>query len=244
MEGVLVFGRRNSKLIFVLMGAIVAVALLWAFTPLKEFTHPSKLVGAIRGFAQESPFAFPVLSLAIGVGNLLLVPINILLVAVAIVFKGWKGFFCGMAGAVIAALLQYYVGRFIGGHRAKERFGEKFEIVSQEIADNGLSAVVVLSLVPIAPNIVTNIVAGICGIPLWKLITGTIIGFLPGLVILNLLSREMRLLFTHQGTFGTVMIGLGLVGLLVLSSVIGKRYKKRMVEEFHRKRENGDRKTA
>jgi phospholipase D1/2 len=219
---------------------MVGLALVWRFSPLSNHLHLHSIVPVMRRFSRESRFAFPIFACVIAIGNLAMVPINFLLIAVALVFPGWKGFLCGMLGALLAAVLQYYVGRWLGAGRAEEKFGkkfgERFENISHEIAKHGLSTVILLALIPVGPNVLTNLVAGICRIALWKVIVGTFIGFLPGLIIMNLLSRQLRKLITHPSV-SSVILGVGLLGVIGLATVIAKkyiakRYKFRMDERY------------
>ena len=218
---------KKWQWLILLTATLVGLALVWRLTPLSEFLNPQKLFFVMRDFARHSSWAFLAFAVTIAVGNLLMVPINLLLIAVAMVFPGMKGFLCGMLGALLTALLQAHVGRMIGASRARETFGEKFEIISGIIRERGLRAMVVLSLVPVAPNIVVNVVAGICRIPIWKHLIGTMIGFLPGLILLNLMSRELRQ-FAQDPSLGAALGGVGFLILIYFSATISRHYRSRI----------------
>lgn len=222
-------------------GAVVVIGLVMGFVwasigDLPGTLEPRHWIRWGIRFAHQSqwaPFVFVVL---IALMNQLLVPINLLLLAAALAFPGWAGFTIGMGGAVLAALMQAELGRWIGKETLQSRFGEKFEIVSSEVAANGLAAMVVMSIVPIAPNLATNMVAGVCRVPRWKLILGTIVGFLPGLVILNLLSREMRVFASDPSLKAGIWI-VGVIGLLALIITIARRSKARFEARLRSMRE-------
>lgn len=222
--------RRNHRFHLKITIAILicaAIAFVWTYDPIAQYLHPRALLNLLRDIGERTHFAPLVIGLIIGIGNTLFIPINALLLATALAFPGWPGFFYGMIGGVIAAVIQAFVGRHIGARHIEKRFGERFEIVRDELRKNGTTAVTTLCLVPIAPNIVTNLVAGVCRVPYWKLIVGTIIGYIPGLVILNLLGKNMRKL-VYDPSVGAVLGGIGLVGILILATVIAKRYKARI----------------
>jgi uncharacterized membrane protein YdjX (TVP38/TMEM64 family) len=203
---------------------LVLLAVVWRFTPLAEYLQPRKLFLLMRDFARHNDFALPVFSFLIGLANVFLVPINLLLMAVAMVYPGWKGFACGLCGAWIAAILEHSLGRSLGAKTAERTFGDRFKAISHEMRDHGLPALIALGLVPVAPNTFVNLAAGICRVPLWKLLIATTIGFLPGLIVLNFLGREVRQLF-QDPSLGAVLSVLGFVVILFLLPLFTKRIK-------------------
>lgn len=217
---------RSFPILTAIGTATVCIVLLWHFTPLAHYLHPRVLFHSMRDVVHGSRYEFVLLTSMIAVGNLIFIPINLLLIAVAMMYPGWHGFFCGLAGAVCAAWLQYSVGLLLGKSRLRRELGPGFEILSSEIANNGLSAMIVLGLVPIAPNLAINLVAGVCRIPIWKLTIGTIVGFLPGLAVMNLLSRQMRKLIEDPSlTAALSFFGIVLFGAFGL--YIARRYRMR-----------------
>lgn len=168
-------------------------------------------------------------ALMIGLGNAALIPINILLFVTALLIPGWEAFFAGLLGAEIAALAGYTYGLLIGANLFKKKFGEKFDIITSEIKKDGIKTVVLLCFAPIAPNTLTNVLAGLSRIELWKLVLGTLIGFLPGVAVLTLLGRKMRTLINSPGYQSIIWI-VALIGLLALSFYIGRRVKRRLEE--------------
>ncbi len=206
------------------LAVLIVLAIVWRFTPLAEYLQPRRLFVLMRDFARHNDFALPVFSFFIGLANVFLVPINLLLMAVAMVYPGWKGFICGLCGAWIAAILEHSLGRSLGAKTAERTFGDRFKAISHEMRDHGLPALIALGLVPVAPNTFVNLAAGICRVPLWKLLIATTIGFLPGLIVLNFLGREVRQLF-QDPSLGAVLSVLGFVVILFLLPLFTKRIK-------------------
>ncbi len=166
-------------------------------------------------------------ALLIGVGNGLFIPMNALLLAVVFFLPGWSGFIACMLGALLAAVIGYAYGYWLDLSVVKKRFGQKYDLLVQEVCKDGLKSVIALCFAPVAPNTVTNIFAGVCKIPLWKLLLGTVIGFLPGVSLLTLLGREIRQMFEEPGAQTAIAIG-GVVLLIVVSMKIGKRITKKL----------------
>ncbi len=189
----------------------------------------ASFMGYISGFFQEllgggktvwEKIIFA--GIVIGVGNALFMPINVLLVATAIFLPGWPAFGACMFGALLAAALGYGFGFFVDDSYLKEKFGEKYELATREICKDGLKSVIILCFAPIAPNLLTNVLAGVCRVHLWKLFLGTIIGFLPGITILTLLGRKIRHMVEEPGWQTGVWL-IALAALLFLSYKISKR---------------------
>ncbi|MCO4754266.1 MAG: hypothetical protein KC478_07275, partial [Bacteriovoracaceae bacterium] len=74
--------------------------------------------------------------------------------------------------------------------------------------------------------------AGVCKIPIWKLLVGTVIGFLPGVTLLTLLGREIKKMFEEPGI--QTAIGLaGVVALLIIAYKVGKRVQSKLERQAH-----------
>ena len=166
-------------------------------------------------------------ALLIGIGNGLFIPMNALLLAVVFFLPGWSAFMACMLGALFAALIGYSYGYFLDLSFVKKKFGKKYDLLVEEVCKDGLKSVIVLCFAPVAPNTVTNVFAGVCKIPVWKLLLGTFIGFLPGVSLLTLLGREIKKMFEEPG----IQTAIGLVGvsaLLFIAYKIGKRVQKKL----------------
>jgi phospholipase D1/2 len=195
---------------------------------------PKDIVRQFRSFLSSVPFPFLVFALFIGVGSLALIPINILLVAAALIFPGWKGFFCGLIGALIASLLEYLVGRYLLDFETiEQRFGSKYRLIRQRISENGLAAMTFLSLVPIAPHIVNNIIAGVCRIKIHHLLIGTTIGFIPGLLVINILGRSVRKFVANPNWLTAGLVVAVLIAMFVIGFFIRKHLaRKHEIDEL------------
>ena len=157
-------------------------------------------------------------------------PINVLLVATAIFLPGWPAFGACMFGSLLAGGTWLRPRIFVDDSYLKEKLGEKYELATREICRDGLKSVIILCFAPIAPNLLTNILAGVCRIHLWKLFLGTLIGFLPGVTVLTLLGRKIRQMVEEPGyQTGFWLIALAAVFFLVYK--ISKRVEKRLANK-------------
>lgn len=185
------FNLRVTKWALVFVLIVVAASLAYILDPFNQ--SPVRLVSQMRSYVNSVPFPFAAFVIFIGIASLALIPLNILLIAAALIFPGWKGFFCGLAGGLLATFIEYMVGRhLISSEYLESHLGERFLTMRKRISKNGLAAVTFLSLVPVAPHIINNLVAGVCRIRLVDLMIGSTIGLVPGLLVINILGRSVR----------------------------------------------------
>ncbi|MGE3987337.1 VTT domain-containing protein [Pseudorhodoplanes sp.] len=181
---------------FVVAGAILlALTLAWQFTPLSELAEATTLQRLISDIAQSSlaPIAVLLVFLA---GGLVAFPVTILIAATAASFGPWLGFCYAFVGALASALVTYGIGAVVGREGLSQILGTRLNAIRNKIARQGLIAVVAIRLVPVAPFTLVNLVAGASGIRLWHYLVGTVLGLLPGLVVMSLLGSEIMRLFT------------------------------------------------
>src|SRR5579859_4490442 len=101
---------RRIRLTAACVIVVGAIALVWWLTPLREWIHIPRLVGALRGLG-ASPLA-PLALLAIYViGGLLLVPVNVLITVTVLVFGSLLGATYALIGSLLSAATTYEVGR-------------------------------------------------------------------------------------------------------------------------------------
>ena len=118
------------------------------------------------------------------------VPVIGLVVATEVVLGPLAGAACALAGAVVSAAIGFGLGRLVGPQRVRALLGERGDAISRRIAKRGTLAVTVVRVLPLAPFMVVNAVAGITHIRLHQFLFGTLFGMAPGVVALGLVSQE------------------------------------------------------
>ncbi|MFC7551959.1 TVP38/TMEM64 family protein [Pseudoroseomonas wenyumeiae] len=118
-------------------------------------------------------------------------PVNVLIVATAAAFGLWPGLLYAAVGAMVSAVLTYLVGRRMGPGLLRKIIGPRINRVSRSIANNGILAVTMVRLMPIAPFTLVNLVAGAIRIPLLDYVVGTALGLAPGLLLMTALGDRL-----------------------------------------------------
>ena len=122
-------------------------------------------------------------------------PLNILILTTAAVFGPWLGILYGGAGTVSSGLVMFLIGSRLGREALYRMLGERWRHGLEGVRKRGLLAVVTFRLLPIAPFTLVNLAAGASGIRFVDFLVGTLIGMLPGLVLLSVMGdRIIRIL--------------------------------------------------
>jgi uncharacterized membrane protein YdjX (TVP38/TMEM64 family) len=172
------------------IAAIVALALglAWAFSPLRERVTPAEIEIFLRAF-RASPFAPVVIAVIFAAATLLMVPVNALILGVSLSFSAATGVLYSILGVLTAASAGYGVGRVLGRDALGRLSGPRINRLSKRLARSGVLTVAAARLVPVAPFGVVNLVAGASHIRYRQFLLGTLLGNLPGVVLLSVFGQ-------------------------------------------------------
>ena len=95
------------------------------------------------------------------------------------------------AGSLASAVVTYAVGVAIGRDNLRAAVGPRLRRVPRRIVSGGVLAIAAIRLIPIAPFTVVNLVAGASEIRLGAFVAGTILGMLPGWVVMSALGHQL-----------------------------------------------------
>jgi phosphatidylserine/phosphatidylglycerophosphate/cardiolipin synthase-like enzyme/uncharacterized membrane protein YdjX (TVP38/TMEM64 family) len=206
---------------------MVILGVAWRYTPLSDFMNPNTFTSSLQAGGAWGPVLALGLFMLLG---LIAFPVNVLIVATAAAFGLWPGLLYAAVGAMVSAVLTYLVGRKMGPGVLRKIIGPRINKVSRSIAKNGILAVTMIRLMPIAPFTLVNLVAGAIRIPLLDYTVGTALGLAPGLLLMTALGDRLLRILTDpslKDIFGFVLV-LVCWGLLSfgLQSLI-KRWRRR-----------------
>jgi uncharacterized membrane protein YdjX (TVP38/TMEM64 family) len=100
-----------------------------------------------------------------------------------LVFGPIAGAVVGTAGSLISAAVGYWLGQWLGRERVLNWFGPRVQRLHQRLSRRGMLTMLSVRLLPWAPFIVVNAVAGVSGLRLRDFLLGTLCGMLPGIVL-------------------------------------------------------------
>ncbi len=205
--------------IALLIGVAVGLGVLWRWTPLGNWLDIKSVIATVE-WIKIHPLA-PLMVLTGYVAlSLVYFPITLLILATVIVFGPWWGFGYALIGSVLSALATFWVGHLLGKNNVSQLSGGLINRINRQLSDAGMIAVITFRIIPVAPFSVINLVAGISAISLKDFGLGTLIGMLPGITAIALVTdRFSESLRQPDVTSFTLLfaivafVGLSLVGL-------------------------------
>ncbi|MCQ4159159.1 VTT domain-containing protein [Roseomonas sp. GC11] len=193
--------------VLLVVAPVALLGLAWHSTPLSALLHPGTFSASLQN--ASGPLG-PLLALGLFmVLGLVAFPVNVLILATAAAFGLWPGLLYAGAGALISAFLTYLLGRRAGTGLLRKLAGPRINRISRAISRNGILAVTMVRLMPVAPFTLVNLVAGAMRIPLFDYMAGTALGLAPGLVLMTALGDRLLRILTDPSAGD--MLGFALV---------------------------------
>lgn len=196
------------------MVILAGVSLAWILSTLwGEVLDKESAIDFFTGFRNDS-MVIPVLLSIFFIAGLIAVPINILLVASTVAIGPWITFGCGITGSLLSAVIAFAAGsRF--GKPLLQKFAEKqLKSISRKVEGRGIFSVAAIRLVPIAPFVIVNLVAGFSNISFASFFFGSILGMVPGMMGVVWVTHSARSAFTDPQwenwlVFGILLVAVG-----------------------------------
>lgn len=198
--------------------ALGLLAVVWRATPLKDVINLASLVSLAEQL-ESMPFTPAIAIACFTLAGSLLIPITLLIAVTGIVFGPFYGALYAIAGSTLSAALTYGLGAWIGRETIRELLGARINRLSRRIAKRGILAVMVVRVLPVAPFMVVNVVAGASHIGLRDFLIGTLFGMTPGIVLTVTFAHHLAEA-ARRPTAGTIAV-LVLVGLVLIASALG-----------------------
>jgi phosphatidylserine/phosphatidylglycerophosphate/cardiolipin synthase-like enzyme/uncharacterized membrane protein YdjX (TVP38/TMEM64 family) len=199
-------GRRIGRFAKVIGIAlfVILLVLAWRFTPLRTITDPAAMGEWFAAVADAPAALLIVLAIFVAAG-LVAFPVTLLIAVTAATFGPLLGFAYAGVGALASASVTYGVGVLIGRRALDDVMGPRLHRVRRAITRRGVIAIATVRMVPIAPFMLVNLAAGASRIPLSDYMLGTVLGMLPGLVLMSALGYQIFNILTAP-TPGNVLL--------------------------------------
>lgn len=214
--------RRNVTIFIGVLVAFIAMTVMWRVTPLQEWIAPDRMADLIGSIDNDGVRALVAIGF-ITIASLVTIPLTLLAIASGIVFDGWEAFLYTLIGALVSCVIGFHGGRLLGADRLDKMSGSRLSRLSKRLGERGTVAVAILRLVPIAPFVVFNLVAGISHLKFRQFFLGSVLGLTPGLGAITIFSDSLFgavMNPTPQGIATVVIVG----GVLILSAWLIKRW--------------------
>ena len=134
-------------------------------------------------------------------------------------FGVWLGVALAALAATGGCILTFFYARLFGRHFVRKLFPAKLEAFDKFVQGHPFSMTVLVRLLPVGSNVVTNLIAGVSRIPRPAFFLGSLVGYLPQTLIFALAGSGLTVGSRWQ-------LGLSIL-LFVVSGLLGVRlYRK------------------
>jgi phosphatidylserine/phosphatidylglycerophosphate/cardiolipin synthase-like enzyme/uncharacterized membrane protein YdjX (TVP38/TMEM64 family) len=210
-------GFSSPKVMFalgfmLLLLFMVGLYMISRLAPLSYY----RMLAFFRGAGMETLLHHGFIPLSFALGGLLFVPINIMILATAALLPMNQALAHIVLGIVANVSTAYLVGHAVGRYFFRRFFGAKMRNILRWVGNGHFLTLVALRILPVAPNSLINLTAGIGHVPFLRFLAATLVGMTPGVLILVVFQKS---LFTVLETPEVVSILL-LVALIALTLVV------------------------
>ena len=149
--------------------------------------------------------------------SVLMIPLPVLVVAMAILYGPWAGFAGALAGSVLGACAGYGIGRAIWPSAVQRLAGRRLHRLLHAVERRGLLATAVLRVVPVGPFTLVNLVSGSVRLRFRDFVGGNLIGLTPGVLLLTVSADRVVRAVRHPSA-ESITIALAVVVALVIGT--------------------------
>ena len=220
--------RPVLAILFVVL-VVVGMGLAWRHATLSGLLSADN-VRAVMASVRGEPWAIVVVCGTFVLAGILVFPLNVLVLATAAVFGPGLGLLYSVSGALASGIVVFGLGRGLGRNTVNRLLGGRWKRAIEGVRKRGLLTVVTFRLLPLAPYSLVNLAAGAGGIRFRDFLLGTIIGIMPGMILLSIMGdRILRILADPSlGDIGILLLCVaGLIGLAAGAQSLLSRSGKR-----------------
>lgn len=214
---------RSWRLVLYLITLALFVS-VWQFSPLREWLTLGQLA-SLNQIAEPGILSLVVVLTLFVLGSLLVVPITLMLTATAFAFGPVTSVLYSILGCFLASVVTFLLGRKLGKQSVQRFLGTNALRMSQKLGQEGFLAVIASRMLPLGPFTFVNLVAGVSHIRFKDFAVGTVIGMLPGILVISIFEEQLRSAIKNP-TLPTILVLLGIaVGFALLVLFIRTKLK-------------------
>ncbi len=193
-----------------LMLSLAALGFLFDASDLGNSVNEAWIDARVRGHGVSGALLFLLMG---GLFTAIGLPRQIIAFLGGYAFSVGLGTLLGALAALLGCILSFSYARFFGRGLLRARLGERAGRFDRFIHDNPFAMTVLVRLLPVGSNLLTNLAAGISSIRSWHFYSGTLLGYLPQTLVFALVGSGVQIA-------PTLKLGLA-AGLFLVSGAIG-----------------------
>jgi phospholipase D1/2 len=217
--------RRNRYRIqlLIVVALLLVVAAAWKWGPLLDWLTLEQ-IAAWAAVVKDHPLSPVIVIGAYLAASLVLFPITLLIVATAMTFGPLVGFAYASAGYLLAAVMTYGIGYWMGHDFVARLSRLKVGRMRGRLARHGFLTMIVVHLVPVAPFTLVNMVAGAVHVQFRDFVLGTSIGMIPGIGAITIFEQQLELTWQDPRPENFMVLALLLIvvtlGVVLITAVL------------------------
>jgi uncharacterized membrane protein YdjX (TVP38/TMEM64 family) len=222
----------NKKRLFLLVLLFLVIVLLYQFVLKDRLTlEQFNLYRVeIRGYV-DNHYIFSVslyLLLYIVIAGLSLPGLPVLTVMGGFAFGAVAGALYTCSAATTGAVIAFLLSRYLVGEWVQERFKNKLDRINTRLDEEGVYYLLALRLMPPVPFTWLNLACGLTSLRLSGYIWATALGIFPATFLVSNVGAQLGTVASVKDFFSTsVLLAIGLLSILALLPVLGKRFLQR-----------------
>ncbi len=202
----------------ILIGTLVLFGYLLEVSHLGDMLNEGWIDSEVRGHGLFGQALFLLVGLVFtGVG----LPRQVICFLGGYAFGFVNGSLMGLLATTAGCIVAFYYARWLGRSLVNAKFPDRARKIDAFVHDNPFSMTLLIRLLPVGSNLVTNLAAGVSSVRATPFVTGSAIGFIPQSIVFALIGSGIALDPVQR-------IGTGVL-LFVISGVLGvylyRRYR-------------------
>ncbi len=137
------------------------------------------------------------------------------------VFGGVWGVLFTLCTTLCGSVIIFYAAQFLLSQFLRQRFAHRYSQFQHFIGQRPFYNILLLRIFPIGSNLLTNLLSGVCRVPLWSFVAASLLGYLPQTVIFSLAGAGIGNASHWQFIVSVVLFILS----LVLTHYLYRQYK-------------------
>lgn len=202
------------------LSAIVCVGLVLAFLAKEgwgNYMDRDTVVGFMQAVKTYPLAPLVLIAVYFGVG-LIGLPVNLIVVGATIVLGPWEALICGLIGSHLSAIAGYGLGHRFGKAPLKKWASESVQRLDRRLGERGVWPVILVRVIPVAPFVFVNLVAGASQLKFRNFNLGTLLGMVPGMAGVVLLTHRLNIAVSDPDWWNVAIF------VLVCALIVGAVY--------------------
>jgi uncharacterized membrane protein YdjX (TVP38/TMEM64 family) len=200
---------------------LCGLAAAWHWTPLKSFADTTRVLSFMKDLSAGALGPLQVIAVFV-LGGLVMFPIVVLIPVTALIYGPFLGPAYALLGCLASAALCYVIGRGMGSETVSRIAGSRASTIESMLARHGFLMVALFRFLPVAPYTVVNLAAGAFRMRFLDYATGTLLGLLPGVVIMTALEYSVEKTLVKPDA-GNMLLLAGAAAVALGAAVWAKR---------------------